>query len=241
MENKVHFIDNMIFMATLPDKHFNLAVVDPQYGINAPKMKIGATQTRRVGEKLAKGRLNSGGGKLKNRILNKSDIDWDDGIPTDEYFEELFRVSENQIIWGGNYFHLPPTRCIICWDKLQPWDNFSQWEMAWTSFDMPAPKFSISSRGGNNMDEKIHPTQKPIALYRKVFEKFAKVGDNILDTHLGSGSSRIAAWDLGIDFVGCENNKKHFDDQEKRFGVHIKSQSLYLPRQIEVLKQKEIF
>ncbi len=138
----------MMGMARYPDKYFDLAIVDPPYGINATGMTMGVNTSRRKGDKLAKGRLNSGSGKLKNRILNNSSIKWDNAIPDETYFIELFRISKNQIIFGGNYFPLPPTRCIICWDKLQPWDNFSQWEYAWTSFDMPAAKIAISTTGG---------------------------------------------------------------------------------------------
>ncbi len=137
--------------------------------------------------------------------------------PTKEYFEELFRVSKNQIIWGGNYFNLPSCRCFICWDKKQPWKNFSQCEYAWTSFDKPAKLVAISNRGGDADRNKFHPTQKPIKLYQWILEKFAKPGDKILDTHLGSGSSRIAAYRMGFDFYGTEIDKEYFDEQEKRF------------------------
>ena len=126
--------------------------------------------------------------------------DWDFYPPSEDYFRELERVSKNRIIWGGNYFQLPPTRGILCWDKMQPWENFSQFELAWTSFDF-----------------KIHPTQKPIALYHWVLKKFAKQGDKILDTHLGSGSSRIAAYKMGFDFYATEIDKDYFQAQEKRF------------------------
>lgn len=109
--------------------------------------------------------------------------DWDYKPPTAEYFEELRRVSKNQIIWGMNYFSLPPTRCVVCWDKLQPWDNFSQIELAWTSFDYPAKIVQISTRGGNNKEKKIHPTQKPVGLYKWLLKTFANEGDLIFDSH----------------------------------------------------------
>jgi site-specific DNA-methyltransferase (adenine-specific) len=140
--------------------------------------------------------------------------DWDFEPPKKEYFDELFRVSRNQIIWGGNYFDLPPTRCIVCWDKEQPWENFSQFELAWTSFDYPAAIFRERSACGK---PKIHPTQKPVSLYAFLMKKYAKPGDRIFDSHLGSGSSRIAAFKLGYDFYATEIDEKFFRSQEKRF------------------------
>lgn len=145
--------DCMNFLKSCPDKAFDLAVVDPPYGINADNFNNGAGAKTRIGEgstaKKAKekGRLNQGSGKLKNRLLNQSDCSWDAEPPSEEYFEELFRVSKNQIIWGGNYFHLPPTRGIAVWDKMQPWENFSQVELAWTSFDRPASLFKYCNSG----------------------------------------------------------------------------------------------
>lgn len=133
--------------------------------------------------------------------------------PPHEYFEELFRVSKNQIIWGGNYFDLPPCRCFVCWDKLQPWENFSQAEFAWTSFDKPAKVFRHTSR----IKGKWHPTQKPIELYSYLLRTFSKSGDKIFDTHLGSGSSRVAAYKMGVDFVGTEIDGDYFQRQEERF------------------------
>lgn len=151
-------IDCMEYMAGLPDKTFDLAICDPPYGINADNMQRGKIALRvrdgrsstavEIQRTLVKGRLNTGSGKLKNRILNTSKISWDNEIPTAEYFEQLFRISKNQIIWGGNYFDLPPTRGIAVWNKLQPWENFSQCELAWTSFDYPAKLKSLSNTGG---------------------------------------------------------------------------------------------
>lgn len=231
-------IDCMEYMATMPDKAFDLAIVDPPYGINAPNMQMGNNAPSRNGKssvavRLKKNssrlqRLNQGGGKLKDRILNTSKIDWDYQAPPMEYFIELERVSKNQIIWGGNYFDLGPTRCVICWNKLQPWENFSQWEMAWTSFDSPARLFTYSNTGGNpDKMDKIHPTQKPIKLYRWLLHNYAKEGNKILDTHLGSGSSAIAAHQMGFDFVGCEIDKDYFDAACKRFKEQTMQQSLF--------------
>lgn len=215
----------MEYMKSIPDKFFELAVVDPPYGINAPNMSMGTNLNRKrggynsqsVAQRLKKGRLNSGAGKLKNRALNTMPCDWDYSPPPRKYFDELFRVSRNQVIWGGNYFPLPPTRGVLCWDKMQPWENFSQFELAWTSFDCPAAIIHLSNTGGANRETKIHPTQKPVELYHRVFKKFANPGDKIFDSHLGSGSSRIAAYKMGFDFYATEIDKQYFDAQEKRF------------------------
>lgn len=191
--------DCMEYMATLPDKAFDLAVVDPPYNIG--------------GDSIHAGRLKRGSGKLKNRAIQLLDSSFDE-IPLNEnYFDELFRVSQNQVIWGMNYFVLPKTRGVICWDKVQPWDNFSQIELAWTSFDFPAKLYRYDNRTGG----KIHPTQKPIALYDWILRNYAKPGQRILDTHLGSGSSAIAAHYFGCDFVGTEIDIDYFNAAKERF------------------------
>tara|TARA_R110002020_G_scaffold17507_3_gene61409 strand:+ start:581 stop:1303 length:723 start_codon:yes stop_codon:yes gene_type:complete len=215
-------------MKGYPDGFFDLAIVDPPYGINAPNMRMGTHPKRSRQDGFGSGPgvsttskmktlFNHGGGTLKDRNLNKASFNWDDEPPSPEYFQELFRISKNQIIWGGNYFDLPPTRCIICWDKLQPWDNFSQWEMAWTSFNKPAKKYAISNTGGSNTEGKIHPTQKPVKLYDRLFADFSEPGMKILDTHLGSGSSRISAYKFQLYFRGIEINQKYLDDSKHRF------------------------
>lgn len=190
-ESIAYNMDCMEYMRSLPDKAFDLAVVDPPYGIGISENPV------RQAHKVKK---------------------WDNKTPNSDYFKELFRVSKNQIIWGGNYFELPPHKNFLIWDKRQP-ENFSlaMCEMAWTSFDEPAKIFRwnvLLEKG------KIHPTQKPVALYAWIFSRYAKLGDKILDTHLGSGSSRIAAYDAGIDFVGCEIDKDYFKAQEERFEAH---------------------
>lgn len=225
MVSEVLNMDCMDYMYSIPDNFFDLALVDPPYGINAPNMAMGTNLHRKdggyngqsVAQRLKKNRLNFGAGKLKDRVLNVMTCDWDCYPPTQKYFNELFRVSKNQVIWGGNYFQLPPSRGIVCWDKIQPWDNFSQVELAWTSFDCPASIVRISSRGGANKEPKIHPTQKPVKLYLWLLEKFAKTGDKIFDSHLGSGSSRIAAFKKGYDFYATEIDKVYYEEQEKRF------------------------
>ena len=226
----VHHGDNIAWLKQFPDKFFDLAYPDPPYGLNATEMSMGSAPNRNEagqypGEstavKLKKrnrlNRLNGGGGKLKDRALNTMPCQWDETPPPPEYFKELFRVSKNQIIWGGNYFDLPPCRCFVVWDKKQPWENFSQAEFAWTSFDMPAKVFSFSNKGGANSEVKIHPTQKPVPLYDYLLEKFAKPGMKILDTHMGSQASRIAAYKAGYDYWGAELDADYFRTGCERF------------------------
>lgn len=232
-------IDCMEYMRSCKDKQFDLAIVDPPYGINAPNMQMGShpNRSRKDGYgsgpaisttvKLKRGKLNGGSGKLKNRALNTMNCNWDYKKPEAEYFTELMRVSRDQIIWGGNYFPLPPCRGMICWDKLQPWDNFSQFELAWTSFNFPAAMFRYSNTGGANAETKIHPTQKPVALYKWLLAKYAKPDFKIIDTHLGSGSSAIAAYDFGCDFVGCEIDKEYYEAAKQRINIHMMQQKLF--------------
>ena len=194
-------MDCMEAMREMPDKAFELAIVDPPYG-------IGITES----------------GRLKKYNANKTK--WDELTPTDKYFKELFRVSANQIIWGGNYFNLPPTRGFVIWDKRQPEDvSFASCEFAWSSFDVSARTFYYSAL--QQSGARIHPTQKPVALYEWLLTRYAKQGDKILDTHLGSGSSRIAAYNLGFDFVGCEIDEDYFKAQEERFKAHTAQTRLF--------------
>lgn len=199
----------MSLMARYPDKYFDLAIVDPPYGV----------------EEITGKEFSHNRGILKNREFSKGNkkISIWDKAPNKEYFDELFRVSKNQIIWGGNYFDLPKYRCPIAWDKCQPWENFSQIELAWTSFNMPASIFKFDNRTGG----KIHPTQKPIALYKWLIDKYAKQGDKILDTHLGSGSIAIACHDYGFDLTACELDKEYFDKAMERINNHLAQQKLF--------------
>lgn len=206
--SQVYNCDCMEFMKTLPDRVFSLGIADPPYGINAPKMCMVARDE--FGHYTKNRRLNQGAGKLKDRLLNTSDCEWDTRPPKKKFFDELFRVCKNVIIWGGNYFELPPTRCVICWDKMQPWENFSQIELAWTSFDAPA-KLYRQRNHGDTMGKKIHPTQKPVELYGYLLEVFANPGENVFDPMMGSQSSRIAAYKMGFDYVGCEMDKEYFE------------------------------
>jgi site-specific DNA-methyltransferase (adenine-specific) len=178
----------MELMKEYPDKHFDLAIVDPPYGL---------------------GKRTTDGGGTNSQIKFMQDIrrsNWDDDIPNPDYFAELKRISQNQIIWGGNYFPLPPTRTVICWEKMVEIPTMSQIEMAWTSFDSPARIIKI-----NNTDRsRFHPTQKPIALYRWLIANYAKEGMKILDTHLGSMSHAIAAHYSGVHLTGCELDPDYF-------------------------------
>ena len=236
MTSEVFNTDCLEYMRTLPDKAFQLAIADPPYGINAPKMGMGAGYSD--GHYTPTKRLNGGAGKLKNRVLNQSDCEWDSKPPTKEFFDELFRVCENVIIWGGNYFDLPPTRCVICWDKVQPWENFSQIELAWTSFDKPA-KLYRQINGGANCERKIHPTQKPVELYAYCLQTFAKEGDRIFDPMMGSQSSRIAAYKLGFDYVGCEIDANYFADGCARFNEECKGE--IVTKDGNIVKQMSLF
>lgn len=190
-------VDNIEFMKRYPDGYFDIAVVDPEYG------------------------LNMGNKPVRNAHKTKG---WDKKIPSAEYFTELFRVSKNQVIWGGNYFieFLKNTQCFIFWYKHQPVKNFAAGELAWTSFQQPAVCFDYEwygnhENGSSRKEKSIHPTQKPVELYEFTFEQFVKPGHKILDTHLGSGSSRIAALKMGLDFYACDNDPEIFQDQQKRF------------------------
>ena len=202
--NVAYNIDCMEYMKNIPDKYFDLAVVDPPYGIS-----INHNMGRRKGDKPSEYKK----------------VTWDSKPPEKEYFDELFRVSKNQIVWGANYFQMPPTKCFIVWRKPQisEYVSFSMVEYAWASFDQTAKEWI----GMSAEADRIHPTQKPVALYQWIFGRYAKEGDKIFDTHLGSGSSRIAAYNAGLDFVGCEIDKDYFDAQEKRFAEHTRQISLF--------------
>ncbi len=156
-------------------------------------------------------------------------IFWD-VAPSEEVFEQMFRVSKNQIIWGGNYFNLPPTRCFVVWDKLTISAEFSMamCEYAWTSFKGKNAKRWEGAPQGTKADPRFHPTQKPVGLYKFLLSQFANKGDRILDPFLGSGSSRIAAWEMGFDFVGCEIDTGYFTMQEQRFSDYTSQGNLFL-------------
>ena len=207
MENSIVCnMDCMLGMEQYPDKYFDLAVVDPPYGL---------------GNKLVDGGAGRNGKFDKNRDSVKWDI-----LPNDEYFAELMRVSKNQIIWGSNYFQLPPTRCNLIWYKMQEFSG-ADFELAWTSFDKASKAFKMS-RVEAYSDGKTHPTQKPVALYDWIYKNYLPNGGKVIDTHLGSGSNRIAAYKAGnIDFVGYELDKDYYETQEKRFNLFISQGNLF--------------
>ena len=186
------------------DNHFDLAIVDPPYGIDGTvEIGFGDTKSGRV-----------------NRPSKWGQKEWDKERPTKAYFDELKRVSKNQIIFGGNYFAdlLEPSRCWIVWDKMQR-VNQADAELAWTSFtnSVRVYQFHCSKLQGFQNPNRFHPTEKPISLYEWILGKYAKDGDLILDTHLGSGSSRIACQKNGFAFTGFEIDKDYYEAQEKRF------------------------
>lgn len=214
MTSEVFNEDCMAVMARYPDKYFDLAVVDPPYGIDIVDQFKKTVKSSSSMFNMSKG------------ITGKSE--WDKAIPTHKYFTELFRVSVNQIIWGGNYFikYLDNTRCMLIWDKMNGTNPMADAEIAWTSFTKSVKMFRMH-HFSSGYDNKIHPTQKPIKLYNWIYHNYAKPNDKILDTHLGSGSSRIAAHKAGLDFVGCELDKEYFDAQEKRYKEFISQLTLF--------------
>lgn len=194
----LHNMDCMVAMAEMEDNAFDLAIVDPPYGLPD--------------------RSGQGAGKLKGRIIQGMHKKGWDIVPKEEYFEELFRVSKNQIIWGGNYFTLPPTRGFVIWDKQQPFPNFSACEFAWTSFDTVSKIYvEATTRTG---EKKIHPTQKSAKLYQWLLKNYAKQGDKILDTHLGSGSIALACHDMGFDLECYEIDEEYYNGAVKRLKKH---------------------
>ena len=204
--------DNMLLMARYPDNYFDLAIVDPPYGIDASNMNMGIGNTKKAS-------------KAKNRKWVAKD--WDNKPPNKAYFNEIFRVSKNQIIWGGNYFNLPPCKKFIIWDKEIPEGlSFSDCEYAWTSFSGANKIFRYSAY--LNKSEKFHPTQKPPKLYKWLLDKYAKENDKILDTHLGSGSIAIACHDYGFDLTACELDKEYYDKAMQRIKNHTNQTKLFV-------------
>jgi len=197
--------DCMELMKRTPDGYYDLALVDPPYGINQTSMNMGGRKT----------------------IRPDKDKSWDLSIPSDAYFTELFRVSKNQIIWGGNYFPIVWSngcKHFIFWDKLVPEGlSFSSGELAWTSFEQANRKYTFRNITG----EKIHPTQKPVALYKWLLHNYAKEGDKILDTHLGSGSIAIACHDYKFNLTACELDKEYYDKAVRRVKDHVSQLSLF--------------
>ena len=197
--NKLYNMDCMDLMKEFPDQYFDLAIVDPPYGIN-----INHNMGRRKGVKYS----------------SYKKVEWDSLPPQEDYFKELFRVSKNQIVWGANHFMESinlNSSCWIVWDKLFSEEvSFASVELAWTSFTSVAKRFQMSSQ----QPDRIHPTQKPIALYQWLLKNYAKEGDKILDTHVGSASSLIACHQMGFDFIGSELDKEYFDKATERLEAY---------------------
>ena len=220
MTNEVFNMDCIEYMQQFSDNYFELAIVDPPYGIGVAKNGFST--------------LGDGGFSLAKR-KNYGAKNWDLSAPNKKYFDELVRISKNQIIWGANHFisRIPfDSSCWIVWDKNNGTFSMADCELAYTSFKTAVRKFEFTWNGmlQQNMKDKenrIHPTQKPVALYRWLLQNYAKKGDKILDTHLGSGSSRIAADMEGFDFYGCELDKDYFDASCKRFDDYKKQIKLF--------------
>ena len=204
-----HNVDNMDFMKDIEDNYYELAIVDPPYGIGAGSKSF----------------IN---GSSKTEKPYYKDNDWDKVRPTKEYFNELKRISKNQIIWGGNYFadYLGAFRCFICWDKTIHGNSYADCELAWTSFDNVARYFRENITQTNS-EGRIHPTQKSIRLYKWLLKNYAKEGDKIFDSHGGSASIALACWDMKFDLDLCELDKDYFDASWKRFDWHSRQTQLF--------------
>jgi site-specific DNA-methyltransferase (adenine-specific) len=210
--------NNMNVMAKYPDGYFDLAIVDPPYGIGAADYKRGGTQ--------------HGNAAAKSKVYGSKD--WDKSAPTGDYFAELKRVSKNQIVWGANHFisRIPyDSPSWIVWDKENGDNGYADCELAWTSFDTAVRRVrwkwhGMLQKDMTNKEERIHPTQKPVGLYKWLLDKYAKQGDKILDTHLGSGSIAIACHDMGFDLVACEIDKDYYEAAVKRFNENTKQLKL---------------
>jgi len=211
-------MDCMNMMREFPDKHFSLAICDPPYG-------IGFDGDSTLG--------NNASAKWKNPEKSKRYAikNWDKETPSADYFTELRRVSKNQIVWGGNYFPelwINGCKGFIFWYKHQPVDNFAKGELAYTSFNKPAQCFDFMYYGNINRDlVQLHPTQKPVALYKWLLDKYAKDGDKILDTHLGSGSIAIACHEYGFELTACELDTEYFEKAVERIKNHVAQQKLF--------------
>ena len=208
---ELHNMDCMEAMKDMKDNQFELAIVDPPYGLDLANMNMGIGKSPKAS-------------KAKNRKWKPKD--WDSSTPNSEYFEELFRVSKNQFIWGGNYFDLPPCKFYVLWDKEIPKGlSFADCEFCWSSFDKAPRIFRYSAY--LDKKEKFHPTQKPVKLYEWLLTNYAKEGDKILDTHLGSGSIAIACHNLKFDLTGYELDTEYYEAAVKRLEQHRKQLQLF--------------
>ena len=222
--NKVHLIDCMEFMKGIPDKYYELAIVDPPYGIGADKKNSNASKACK---------------KSASESIYYGKQEWDSNVPSEDYFIELFRISKNQIIWGVNYYpysFLSGGR--IYWDKKVTMPTYSNGELAYCSMLNSIKCFEYTWHGMiqenmHNKEYRIHPTQKPVALYKWLLKNYAKPGDKIFDSHVGSGSIRIACHDMGFDFEGCEIDKDYWEAQEERYNTYISQQDLFSGEELQ--------
>lgn len=205
----IYNCDCMELMKQYPDNYFDLAIVDPPYGIGAGSIKFK-------------------NGNSKSKKLHFKENDWDEKPPSKKYFDELKRISKNQIIWGGNYFidHLTATRCMIFWDKTIHGQSYADGELAWTSFDKNVRYFR-ENIAQTNVEGRIHPTQKSIKLYEWLLTNYAKQGDKILDTHLGSGSHAIACNNMGFELTACELDKDYYEASIERIKREAQQERLF--------------
>jgi site-specific DNA-methyltransferase (adenine-specific) len=206
---RLHHVDCMEFMRGLPDKYYDLAIVDPPYGIERFKKPSGTTRFK------------------SSKLMQEEGLTWDIK-PTQEYWDELFRVSKNQIVWGANNFEMPPSEYFLVWDKAQTVDNFATAEYAWVSMGLKKPakiyRYSIHK---HNQTDKIHPTQKPVALYKWLLDKYAKPNDKILDTHGGSMSIAIACHDYRFELDLCELDAEYYAKGVERVQNHVKQLKMF--------------
>jgi site-specific DNA-methyltransferase (adenine-specific) len=239
MKSEVFNEDCMIGMSRYPDKYFELAIVDPPYGIGWDNEKPSMTISKNMDKK----RLASWNNR---KLKNYKNGEWDSKPPTKEYFDELFRVSQNQIIWGANHFTdiLPQSSGWIFWDKLMDKGfSLSDGEMAWTSFNKGVKKLTVLWAGYKKGEpcNRIHPTQKPVALYKWLLTNYAKAGDKILDTHGGSMSSVIACIDLGFDITCFELDTDYFNSAKKRIETHMNQLNVFKEPTAKVIETPETF
>lgn len=227
----IRHADCMDLMREFPDKHFELAIVDPPYGIGFGTFN--RTNKASNGQRIKADKYKNG--------------EWDSSAPPDEYFDELMRVSKSQIIWGGNYFPriwINGCRGFIFWHKHQPCENFADGELAWTSFDQNARIFDFpyygNIEGKTSAPDKIHPTQKPVALYRWLLANYANAGDKILDTHLGSGSSAIACHYAGHHLTACELDADYYKAACERIDRETRQQTLFTETPTQTTTQTEL-
>lgn len=238
---------NMELMSRYPDNHFDLAIIDPPYGIGEDGSKSKGRTTRKDGS-IRNGIDKRNGSVIKRKTSSYLKKDWDRESPDEEYFNELFRVSKNQIIWGANHFLGKNSSCWIVWDKVNSGNDFADCELAWTSFNSAVRKFTymwngmlqgsksngaISEGNKKKCEKRIHPTQKPVQLYSWLLQNYAKEGNKILDTHIGSGSIAIAVDNankidkMNLTLIGCELDKDYYTATMKRIKEQTNWQSLF--------------